>query len=76
METGNETENDLAAEAERLIDRGIFLRYDQPGRGRTLEGIIWRPGKVDPLAEAILRHCHGPVVLLLDGHQFRLEPAG
>lgn len=36
--------------------------------------VRWRPGDRNGLAEGIIKHCHGPLKLVLDGHEYTVTP--
>jgi hypothetical protein len=46
-------------------------REDEPLR---VTAIHWRPGKRNALAKVIIKDCHGPLKLDLNGHEYIITP--
>lgn len=77
-ETRRVRKRDLSPKLRKLIKRqkrdGITLSvnwHDYDGDGKVT-AIHWRPGKRNALAKAIIRDCHGPLELDLDGHHYTI----
>lgn len=71
---------EMLARVEKSIDDGVFLHPRQE-RGKPVdfhvtEAIVWYPGKPNELARVIIECCDRPMGLELDGHKYRIEPAG
>jgi hypothetical protein len=69
---------DLSPKLRKLLKRqrrdGIRLAVDwrNPASKLKVTAIHWRPGKRNALAKAIIRDCHGPLELDLDGHHYTI----
>jgi hypothetical protein len=85
-ETRRVRKRDLDPKLRKLIKRqrrdGITLSVNwhdrdvESRRPLKVTAIHWRPGKRNALAKAIIKDCHGPLALDLDGHRYVIWPAG